>query len=233
MYRGILLDVYGTLVHDDDAPLAAVCATVAQAAGGVDAATVEHEWYARICRMADAAFGAGFRSMADLNLASLAETAAHVGADVDVEALCAEQVAFWRRPPLFPDALPFLGAVGVPVCLVSDVDRADLDALLSLHGIRAAAAVSSEDARAYKPRPEPFLLALDRLGLDATDVVHVGDSPSSDIVGAAALGIDSAFVDRGRAPSLMTVRPTYTAASLTALLPHLALSPAPGTGPTT
>ncbi|PPK98315.1 2-haloacid dehalogenase/putative hydrolase of the HAD superfamily [Kineococcus xinjiangensis] len=218
MYRAVLLDVYGTLVRDDDDLLTEVCVRVARVAGGVDSVLVEREWYDRICRAADESYGAGFRSLNDLNVSSLAETAAHFGARVDAEVLCAEQMAFWSRPPLFADAPPFLAALQVPVCLVSDVDRTDLDALLALHGITVDALVSSQDARAYKPRPEPFRLALAQLGLDAAEVVHVGDSPSSDVAGAAALGIDTAWINRVGRPLPPRLDPTYVAASLAELL---------------
>jgi 2-haloacid dehalogenase/putative hydrolase of the HAD superfamily len=91
--------------------------------------------------------------------------------------------------------------------------------VLALHGISVAAVVTSEQARAYKPRPEPFRLALDRLGLGPGEVIHIGDSPSSDVAGAAALGIDTAFLDRGGAGLPPGVSATRTAATLTALLP--------------
>ncbi len=223
MHRAILLDVYGTLVHDDDEPLAAVCAEVARTSG-VDAAALAAEWDARIWRLADGAFGAGFRSLRDLTLVSLAEAGAHLGVEIDAATVCADQVASWRRLPLFPDALPFLEALeaaGVPVCLVSDVDRADLDALLDHHRISVAAAVSSEEVRAYKPRPEPFRRALELLGLDASEVVHVGNSFTSDVLGAAALGIDTALVVRDSPPPASDPRLTYRLRALTDLLPQL------------
>jgi len=81
--------------------------------------------------------------------------------------------------------------------------------------------VTSEDARAYKPRPEPFRLALRGLGLAAAEVLHVGDSPAADIAGAGELGIRTAFVRRGgrRLPAHLTA--THTVGTLTALLPVL------------
>lgn len=209
MYRGVLLDLYGTLVGDDDA---GVCARVA-AAAGVPAAEVAAEWDRRIDALAAPAHGAGFRTLADLNAASLAATAAHFGAPVDVSALVA---ALRSQPhPPYADARPFLEQVGVPVCLVSDADRADVQAVLQRHRLPVDAVVTSEDVRAYKPRPEPFRAGLAALGLSAGEVVHVGNSPAYDVAGAAALGIDTGFVDRsGTSPGVGT----YRAATLTGLL---------------
>nr|WP_205863024.1 HAD family hydrolase [Planosporangium thailandense] len=215
-----MLDLYGTLVHDDDTQVDEAATVVADLAA-VTPDVVAQEWYTRICAMADAAHGPDFRHLAELNLSSLTDTAAHFGVRVDARQICRRQMEFWRRPPLFPDSRPFLAAVDVPVCLVSDADRDDLEAVLALHQITVDTLVTSEDARAYKPRPEPFQLALQRLGLTAADVIHVGDSPSSDIAGASQVGIDTAFVSRDgrRLPAHLAA--THTVDTLTALLPAL------------
>jgi 2-haloacid dehalogenase/putative hydrolase of the HAD superfamily len=220
VYRGVLLDLYGTLVLDDEDLLPPICARVAEHAA-VNPAAVEREWFGRLYQEADLAHGEDFRTLADLNLSSLEAAAEHFGQGVNARALCREQMAFWRHPPLFADSLPFLREVGLPVCLVSDADRDDVSAVVARHGLAVQAIVTSQDARAYKPRPEPFRLALARLGLEASDVLHVGDSPASDVAGAQALGIDTALVVRGRHRQLSGTAPTYVVPSLTALLPRL------------
>ena len=52
-----------------------------------------------------------------------------------------------------------------------------------------------------KPDPSIFLLALQRSGLSAHEVVYVGDMPDFDVVPAAALGMFPILIDRrGRHP---------------------------------
>jgi pyrophosphatase PpaX len=46
--------------------------------------------------------------------------------------------------------------------------------------------VTPEDVRSPKPHPEPVLLALDRLGVEADEAVFVGDSPHDLVAGRAA-----------------------------------------------
>ncbi|KAB1948940.1 HAD family hydrolase [Micromonospora sp. ALFpr18c] len=220
MYQAILLDLYGTLVHDDEGSVDDVCVQVADLIA-VDPSAIAAEWSRRLEASAEMAYGADFRTLADLTLGSLAEAVANFGASVDVEPICRKHLQSWRHPPLYDDSRPFLDAVKVPVCLVSDVDQDDLTAVLRCHGVAVAAAVTSEEARAYKPRPEPFQLALARLGLGAGDVIHIGNSASSDVAGAAALGIDTAFLDRAGDGLPPGVTATYTAATLTALLPQV------------
>lgn len=81
---------------------------------------------------------------------------------------------------------------------MSDIDTDRLvDALASL-GMAELSYVTSERVQAYQPRPEGFRRGLARLGLRAGQVVHVGNSWSSDVRGAAAAGIRPVWVNRLR-----------------------------------
>lgn len=223
MYRGLLLDVYGTLVHEDDDSLQAICAHVGELAG-VEPGAVAKEWGRRFQDACRAAHGDAFRLQRDLNRETLAETMRHFDVRGDAEDHCRPQFDFWRSPALFADSLPFLQQAGVPVCVVSNIDRADVQAALDLHRLPVDAVVTSEDARAYKPRPEPFELALHTLGLQADEVLHVGDSPSADIGGAGALGMDTAWINRKGRRTPGGCEPTFTAGSLHGLSVQLHLS---------
>ena len=58
--------------------------------------------------------------------------------------------------------------------------------------------VTSEDVRAYEPRNELFHQGLERIGCDADQVLHVGDSLSNDAPGTNAAGIRVAWINRRR-----------------------------------
>lgn len=73
---------------------------------------------------------------------------------------------------------------------------ADLFSALEYHGLKPAGIFTSEDARSYKPRKELFQFALQSTGLKADEVVHIGDSLSSDVKGAGAMGINTIWVNR-------------------------------------
>lgn len=67
-----------------------------------------------------------------------------------------------------------------------------------------------------KPDPEPFERAMKSLNTTPASTIHVGDSPETDIAGAAAAGIDSVLIsdtnERGR------YTPTYHIKSLDGFL---------------
>lgn len=193
--KGLLLDVYGTIVEEDDAVVHEICSVVADSVGASPTDVVAR-WGALFWAALDASHGADFRSQREICETTLASTIAEFGADADAGELSERQFAGWRSLPLRPASREFLEQAAVPICLVSNIDRADLEALLDHHGIRVDAVVTSEDVRAYKPRPEPFHRALEALGLAPSEVLHVGDSVRGDVAGAAALGIPMAWINR-------------------------------------
>lgn len=227
MYQAVLLDVYGTLVHEDDAVLGPICQHIAELAQ-VQAPVVAELWWRLFREANEGSHGENFRLQADLSRDTLAATLRQLEVADDADRLCEAQFAFWRRPPVFSDSVPFLQQVGVPVCLVSNIDRDDLNAAMTHHDFEVAAVVTSQDARAYKPRPEPFELALKTLGMKAGDVLHVGDSLSADVAGAEPLGIKSAWINRSGRSLPAGPTPTYTANMLTGLLPMLQGDALPG-----
>ena len=56
--------------------------------------------------------------------------------------------------------------------------------------------VMSARVGSAKPDPRIFAIALARLGVEAADAVHVGDSEREDIVGARAAGLRAILVQR-------------------------------------
>jgi 2-haloacid dehalogenase len=192
--KGLLLDFYGTVVEEDDDVVAAICARAAATAPAVvTAERLAGAWW-RAFRTAMAA--SPFRSQREIAVESLAAALTANACVADAAALCDEQVRYWRTAPLRPGTRAFLAGAGLPICIVSNIDRADLDAALDHHGLSFAAVVTSEDVGAYKPAPQMFRCALDMLGLRAGEVLHVGDSLSADVAGARGAGIRPIWVNR-------------------------------------
>ena len=91
-------------------------------------------------------------------------------------------------------------AAQAPLAIVSDTGFASgraQDALLERDGLlpHFAVRVYSMDVGHCKPRREPFAAALDRLGVAADEVLHVGDIERTDVRGALAAGMRAVRVD--------------------------------------
>ena len=197
--EAILLDFYGTVVEEDDPVIASVRRTIYASATTNDPAdpkAVGAYWWALFSDLCATSAGQTFATQRELERRSLQGTIEYFGSDVDEDSLSNQLFEYWRRPPIFPDAKEFLHQIARPVCIVSNIDRSDIEAAIGHHNLTVDLLVTSEDARAYKPRPEPFHLALDLLGLAPAQVLHVGDSLTADVRGANALGIPVAWVNR-------------------------------------
>jgi 2-haloacid dehalogenase len=66
-------------------------------------------------------------------------------------------------------------------------------------GVPFDVVVTAEAAGAYKPRPEPYRLALDRLGVEPSRALFVAGSPS-DIGGAIGAGMQAWWHNRRQLP---------------------------------
>ena len=214
-YEAVLLDFYGTVVHEDDAVIARICDTISHAAAiEITPAEVGRRWWQAFRAGMDRSHGASFRGQRSIELDSLRATIAGCGAACDPVELSRAQFAHWERPPLFGDAVRFLGRVDLPLVVVSNIDRADIETAIAHHRLIVDRVITSEDVRSYKPRPELFLAGLEAVGQPPHRVLHVGDSLSSDVAGANRLGIPVAWVNRTGRAGPATGRPTHEVADL-------------------
>jgi 2-haloacid dehalogenase len=197
--KGLLLDFYGTVVEEDDEVIASICARAADSASGdVTADRISQAWW-RAFQAAMVATPFGLQR--DIAVASLNSALAEHGCRGDAAAFCEEQVRYWRTAPLRPGSRAFLDSVDLPICVLSNIDRAELEAVLGYHGLSFAAVVTSEDVGAYKPAPQMFRRGLEMLGMRAEEVVDIGDSLTADIAGARAAGIATIWVNRRGRPA--------------------------------
>jgi 2-haloacid dehalogenase len=199
-YRALLIDFYGTLVAEDDAVIGDIASRIAASAGGaMTDARIRETWGRVFADSCKDSHGIAFRTQRTIEHESLRTVLAECQSPLDPEELSQQLYSYWTAPALINGAGEFLNGVPIPTCLVSNVDTADVLRALDHCGIALHSVVTSEMCRSYKPRPEPFLEALKKLGSSPEDALHVGDSYSADIVGAHRVGIRSAWLNpKGR-----------------------------------
>ncbi len=108
-----------------------------------------------------------------------------------------ELVAAWERLPPWPETAAVLEEVRRRPFLLATLSNGDeemLRRLLDTLPVRFDVVVSTEGGR-FKPHPSAYQRALERLGLNQEEVVHVAGS-AVDAVGATAFGIRTVWVRR-------------------------------------
>ena len=194
---GVFIDMYGTLTTGDRAAVEATCQQIIQDTGlSLSARELSIIWGERFFHDMDLANGDAFATLAEIEAQTLRATMAALGVTIDPAPYVGRLVAYWRDPPLQPEALDFLATFTAPICIVSNADRADIDTAVARHALRVAGVVTSQDTRSYKPDRRIFTAALAQTGWGPDRVIHVGDSLHSDVGGARAAGLRSVWVNR-------------------------------------
>lgn len=113
-----------------------------------------------------------------------------------VDNAMAEFLKHRNNVELFPDAMPFLeraASRSFPLLSITngnaDLQRIGLDHLFHHH-------VSAANVGAAKPDARLFQAACDRLQAPPEKVLHIGDHPVQDILGAARAGMKTVWVNR-------------------------------------
>ena len=196
MLKAFFLDFYGTVVYEDGEIVKRITQAIYESGTAGSAAEIGRFWWEEFQDMCAGAFGESFETQRELERRSLERTIERFGAGLDADELSGQMFEYWVRPDIFEDSGEFFERSPLPVYIVSNIDRDDVLAAIGHHGLAPAGVFTSEDARAYKPRKELFEFALAGTGLKADEVIHIGDSLSSDVKGAAQIGIKALWLNR-------------------------------------
>lgn len=119
--------------------------------------------------------------------------------DAPLDALFEVFAAARNSVVLYPDALPALERLRAvrPVASLTN-GNADLERI-GLH-MHFAHRISARDIGAAKPDARIFLAAAEKLGVAPENILHVGDDPELDVVGARDAGLRTAWINRAGHP---------------------------------
>ncbi|MDO8485373.1 MAG: haloacid dehalogenase type II [Candidatus Limnocylindrales bacterium] len=188
----VCFDLYGTLV--DLAPLDVACEALAPRRGGPLAA----RWRAR--QLEASWLRTAMDRWADFELVTreaLDVACAEFGVDPDPEAREATRRAFLELPPLAGavEGVADLGRAGLRLAVLSNGSAAMIEASVRSAGLDGwfEALLSADAARAYKPHPAVYQLAVDRFGW-APERIGFVTANGWDAAGAAAHGFAVAWL---------------------------------------
>lgn len=124
---------------------------------------------------------------------------------------------------LYPDVIPTFDALAPHFKLGLLSNGNTYPENCGLDG-RFAFVVFSQDVQVEKPDPKIFQITAERAGCDLTEMLHVGDSLKSDVMGAKNVGARTVWLNREGLPNDTDIRPDYEVTSLTEILTILGLA---------
>lgn len=196
MVKAIFIDFYGTIVYEDGEIVKKISQMIYETGTAQSASQVDSYWWKSFRTLFENSYGENFKTQRELETKSLIDTIMHFGSSEDGIKLSNEMFEYWVKPPIFEESKQFFEECPVPIYIVSNIDREDILEAIEFHDLNPQDVFTSEDAKSYKPRNEIFELALSKAGLKANEVLHIGDSLSSDIKGANSVGINAIWINR-------------------------------------
>jgi len=209
----VTFDAYGTLLRNED--LISVPRRIASDHGlSVPTDQVHRFWNALYHEETQRP---PFRTLRELEGQLLRRVLDRYGVDADAAPYVELFFQVTTRIELYPEALDVLRALGpLRAAIVSNADREHVAAWNVALPVEFV--LISEVVGAYKPHPAMFERAIERLGVEPDEVLHVGDSDVDDVKGAKAAGLHVAWVNRdGRARRPGVPTPDFEIRDLSAL----------------
>lgn len=193
----LTFDCYGTLIQWDEGLAAAVDTILARHAGsGVDADTLIETYDKYEHQLEQAPPHRAFRDVAGSGLKMAMEELGLPYAEEDIETLT-NGISKMSPFTEVVDTLLELKSMGFRLCIISNTDDDIIAGNVAQMGGAIDRVITAEQAQSYKPSPEIFAHAHDRLGVTRRDIVHVCASPHLDLAAARDMDFRCIWINRG------------------------------------
>lgn len=196
MIKAFFLDFYGTVVHEDGEVVKKISQLIYETGKAESPSEVDSFWWKDFQDLFNNSYGNTFETQRALEKKSIKHTLEKFASNENIDKLSNYMFEHWVKPPIFEESKKFFEISPLPIYIVSNIDANDVLRAIEFHQLSPSGIFTSEDAKAYKPRKELFELALNTTGLHADEVIHIGDSLSSDVKGASSVGIKAIWLNR-------------------------------------
>lgn len=195
--RWCTFDCYGTLIDWDAGVRASLQSILGPRLGGIDLEQFARRWEALQFGLIQGPYQRYRTILAESLRATLKEFGIPEAPD-DAQRFVASMPT-WQP---FPDTRSCLEATHrhTKLAIISNVDDDILAQSVRLMGVTFDALITAEQAQSYKPSIKPFRLALERLGVQPGELLHVAFGFKYDIGPAQSLGFRTCWVNRHGEP---------------------------------
>lgn len=198
MLKAVFIDYMGTVVQESSPEMVELVRRICKNSDLHDPKQVQ-QLILRIRQQYEAdSYLEGYLTEDEIVEKILTDMEAQIHLRDDHAALHALVQGFWVNAPVFPDTPRFFAECPLPIYIITNNGQTYMEQALKKSGLQVADIVSADTVRAYKPHRELFDEALRISGCALDEVIHIGDSYSSDVVGARSAGIRPLLLLRGR-----------------------------------
>lgn len=196
MIRAIFLDYMGTIVQEAGEDMMQAVMRIVSHSEVRDPREMVRIWWGIIKEMEEASYGDSFMTEEEIVYAALNVFKEQYGLQENHEELAACVKRFWVNAPIFEDVKEFFARCPYPIYVITNNNEKYVHEALEKNNLSAAGIICADEVKAYKPHRELFAHGLAKNGLKPEEVIHIGDSYQSDVVGATGAKIRPILLDR-------------------------------------
>lgn len=207
-FTWLTFDCYGTLIDWESGILGAL-RPLAAAAGRAVSADGILELYASLEAREESGAYKPYREILEVVTRRLAARLV-IPLDEHKATVLADTIGKW---PPFPDTVEALRRLKTryKLAVISNVDDDLFSSTSKLLGDPFDKVITAQQARSYKPSPNNFRLALERIGEPVEKILHCAQSLYHDVLPARQLGFATVWVDRRAGQKGQGAAPNVTA----------------------
>ena len=196
MIKAVFTDYTGTMVKEDEPNTRELLGYFMTHSDIKDPAQALKIVWGKVKEIEAVSFGDAFAAIDERTDRILSYLVENCGLKGDLKYMHEIWSRIWVHAPLFEDVKPFFERTKLPIYVLSNDDMCYLEESMKLKDLKPAGIISSEMARACKPNRAIFEKALETAGVSADEVVHIGDSITSDVEPAKKMGITPIYLSR-------------------------------------
>lgn len=196
MIKAVFLDYTGTMIQEGGGKMQELVRRICENSSVHDPQEAVKLWWRLLKKYEEDCSGENYRDEDEIVGCILRDLEERISLQENLEELHRLVQDFWVCAPAFPETAEFFEKCPVPIYIISNNGAEYVKKGLKDKGLTCAGIISGDMARAYKPRKEIFERALEVSGCKADQVIHVGDSYSSDVLGARSVGIRPVLLER-------------------------------------
>ena len=196
MIKAVFIDYTGTTVMEGGPDMKNLTMRVCKNSNFDDPKEMMSVWWKIRKRYEADSYQDKYLTSEEILHKSLEELVNVYGLKDDIDELHKMISSGWINAPLFPDAKEFYDKCPFPLFVITNNSENCVNEAMRINDLHPTGIVSADSTRACKPHKELFEKALEIAGCKPEEVIHIGDSFASDVLGARSAGIKPILVQR-------------------------------------
>ena len=196
MIKAVFIDYTGTLMKENSQYALQVAQLIAEKSTIPDIKSVVKIWWKLFTDLENQSYKDTFMTEDEILIKAFNILKREYEATVDQNIFCSLIHKCWSKSPIFEDVKLFFENCNLPIYIITNNDSDYVNVFLEDNELKCAGIISGNMVKAYKPHREIFEKALETSKCKPHEVIHIGDSITSDVNGALDVGINACLLDR-------------------------------------